>query len=63
MGVLVASWEHLSTDDIGPGTEGKRRVKVTAVASLSDGTLRMVAARVEMTPDELRRWTEAHQRG
>lgn len=60
---LIASWEPIATHDLGPTDDGKRLVKVQAVAVLDGGELRWAEAKVPMTAEELALWVEACQPG
>lgn len=54
---IVAAWELLATDDLGPGEdEGTRRYRISTVAESPDGTLRFVQTVTDLTPGQLQRW-------
>lgn len=54
---LIAAWELLAVDDLGPGVEeGTRRMKVSTVAHLPDGGMQFVQARVDLSPEQLDVW-------
>lgn len=54
---LIAAWEAIAVDDLGPGAaEGTRSYKITTVAETPDGTLHMVAAICDLTPEQLENW-------
>lgn len=44
---LVAAWELIALDDQGDGTQ-----RVTAVAEVLDGSLRLVSAEVQLSPEQ-----------
>lgn len=57
---LVASWEVLAVDDVGPGCcVGTRLYRVSTVATLHDGTMTPAQVDVSMSPAALEAWMGA----
>lgn len=54
---LVASWEVLEVEDLGPGCcPGARRYRLHAVATTEDGTMRSTSVEVSCSPAAFDRW-------
>lgn len=61
---LLASWEVLAIDEIGPGGQpGQRRFHIWTIATTTDGDLQPVNVTRDVAPEVMVRWAAARGHG